>query len=779
MSLFKKVSMKTCVLMLSTILVLATIVTSVTVFAKSSNNRIQNVILMIPDGMSLSATTLARFMQPDDPNVDEDKQTFTGRRRLAMDEHVQGLMRTAWHAGPITDSAPAATAMATGHKTNNLRIGVDSNDDPRATVMQAAKSIGMSTGLVMTSEFMHATPAAFMAHDSARFNYESLARQILAGRPNVVLGSGSAQVRSHNVFQTGLPESVYVSSRQARVIIADEDIAFDAEGYTILENIRHAPSSQFPLGQPVRLMSPAPYNFTLDSRGGRITTNNTWMQNVSSEGYQVVRTRTQMNALRRPTSSNANDLRVWGDFNGGLTMLGENHRYMSYDIDRRLRPDLDEPSLADMTRTAIDLLRTNRNGFFLLVEASKIDWAAHSHDTVAMMGDILAFDAAFQVALDFAKSCGNTILISATDHATGGLTIGSSDLGFGAGIGGDGMGPWDFDEAPWSKFYPLRHAVTSTGRSTEAALQLFVHPNLEGSRRRVNFSGSGHNWNDFASNHDDVMRAYGINIDFYDKMAEKTNQDIAEYLVENNIIDTVGQIRHVHSLIEGFRDAHRQPIPVLDAQGLRGNGMMNLSTAELMNAQRRLANIMNQIVYISWSTNWHAGDDVPFYMYAPRGFSHTELLGRRGNHIDNTDIAIIIANALRVCLQNLTDNLFVHVYDGSLEESHTSIRSGITVTMVENSGIFQSNIGREGVPDANNSSGWVHVTFELRRGNNVIRVTSNTNYFVLNDKRIQLYQGVIIYIFTRPQFENSAPFGGINEDTGKLFVPKQVIRALG
>jgi len=698
---------------------------------------------MVPDGMSVAAATLARFMQPDNPNDPEEDWTFTGERRLAMDDHIQGLVRTAWAGGPITDSAPAATAMATGHTSNNMRIGLDRNDDPRATVMQAAQTLGMSTGVVMTSEFMHATPAAFLAHDVARFNYESLARQMLANRPNVVLGTGSAQVRSFNVHRRGLPEG-----------LTDADVWND-NGY-----LRRNSDN-------LRVVDPQGY--TLDSRRSRIITENTWMQNVSSEGYQIVRTRTQMNRLLRPTSSNAQDLRVWGDFNGGLTMLGENYRFLSYDIDRQHRPDLDEPSLADMTRVAIDLLSSNRNGFMLVVEGSKVDWAAHAHDAVALMGDVLAFDRAFQVALDFAKRCGNTIVIVASDHSTGGLAIGSSDLSFDAGQEQAGNAPWTFDEAPWEFLYPLRRAVTQGGRSSESAIQHFVL-----GRKQV-VHPSSPNPIDWSSNHNQVLALYGIDYDFYDTLMLLSTEDLNAldgYLRETHRT-TPNQVRRVHQLIENFRTAHSIEV-VSDQPGqehLRGNGMAFLSTANLQNARRMLGAIMNQISYITFSNDWHTGEDVPFYMFAPRGFSHQELLNRNTNHINNTDIAVIIANALQVCLETLTDRLFVEVFNNG-----ESMIPGVEVTITD--ARFQSNLTREGNPDVNNSSGWVEVDFKITRGSQVITLTSNMGHFYRDETRMDFDFGVNLYIITKPQFQQTSPFGGINQNTGRLFVPRELLEVL-
>jgi alkaline phosphatase len=96
---------------------------------------------------------------------------------------------------------------------------------------------------------------------------------------------------------------------------------------------------------------------------------------------------------------------------------------MPYDLDR------DEklyPSLAEMTAKAIEKLSKNKNGFFLMVEGSKIDWAAHANDPAAMITDMLAFDEAFGVAVDFAKKDGETVVIAVPDHGNSGISIGAA-----------------------------------------------------------------------------------------------------------------------------------------------------------------------------------------------------------------------------------------------------------------------------------------------------------------------------------------------------------------
>jgi len=93
---------------------------------------------------------------------------------------------------------------------------------------------------------------------------------------------------------------------------------------------------------------------------------------------------------------------------------------MPYEIDRKAN----ELSLADFTKKGIELLN-NPNGFFMMVEGGKVDWACHANDAGAAIYDVLALDAAIRVALDFAKNHpSDTLIIVTGDHETGGLTIG-------------------------------------------------------------------------------------------------------------------------------------------------------------------------------------------------------------------------------------------------------------------------------------------------------------------------------------------------------------------
>ena len=74
-------------------------------------------------------------------------------------------------------------------------------------------------------------------------------------------------------------------------------------------------------------------------------------------------------------------------------------------------------------KTALKTLDSAENGFFLMVEGSQIDFACHGNDSTWMMDEMLDFDYAIKVALDYAKEKGNTLVVVTADHETGGLTL--------------------------------------------------------------------------------------------------------------------------------------------------------------------------------------------------------------------------------------------------------------------------------------------------------------------------------------------------------------------
>ncbi len=329
------------------------------------NNKVKNVILLIPDGMSTDAVTLSRW--------------YNGGKELNLDSMACGLVRTYSADAPIADSAPAGTAMATGFKSHTGFVGVlpdentmpglkpiNKNDSrrPVATILEAAKLSGKSTGIIATSEIMHATPADFTAHDISRKNYDSLSEQQVYQELDVVMGAGSQY-------------------------------------------------------------------FTEEKRGDKEN-----LISVIKENYQYVTSPEELNNIKTG--------KLWAMFAPSA---------LAYDFDREHSK---EPSLAEMTAKAIELLSKDKDGFFLMVEGSKVDWAAHANDPIGIISDVLSFDKAVGKALEFAKKDGNTLVISATDHGNSGISIGSSNTNS------------NYDKTPLAAYIDPLKKASLTGEGIES-----------------------------------------------------------------------------------------------------------------------------------------------------------------------------------------------------------------------------------------------------------------------------------------------------------------------
>lgn len=334
--------------------------------AAQPNANIKNVIVLIADGMSVDGVTLTRWYN----SYDAATEKVDTNVKMALDEMASGLVRTWWLnqgvVGAITDSAPAGTALATGIKTNNKFLGVTDNKLPLATILEAAKLAGKSTGLISTSQVMHATPAAYSSHYPDRSKEYIIAEQQVYNNIDVVFGGGSGRLSSR-------PDN---------------------------ENL---------------------------------------VDVLKDRGYNYVTASEELAGLSGKT---------WGMFAKAA---------MSYEMDRKENTPK-EPSLAEMTASALNILSKNDKGFFIMIEGSKVDWAAHANDPIGLISDINAFDAAVKVALDFAKSNNNTMVIAITDHGNGGVSIGNAET----------TGTYDKD--PVTKFVAPLKKATLTGEGIEAKL---------------------------------------------------------------------------------------------------------------------------------------------------------------------------------------------------------------------------------------------------------------------------------------------------------------------
>lgn len=173
-----------------------------------SQEKIKNVIVMIPDGCSISLVSLSRYYEQwrtGDPNFS-----------LAIDPYFCGLVRSTCSNAPIGDSAPTGSCYFNGQPAQKGNIGIypqktdqdlyeiDSSRAyfPLATLMEVAKLEGKSTGIVATSQFTHATPASTSAHYYDRNAEEIIAKQMVYNHIDVVLAGGTKYLQPHIEYLT-------------------------------------------------------------------------------------------------------------------------------------------------------------------------------------------------------------------------------------------------------------------------------------------------------------------------------------------------------------------------------------------------------------------------------------------------------------------------------------------------------------------------------------------------------------------------------------------------
>lgn len=146
---------------------------------------------------------------------------------------------------------------------------------------------------------------------------------------------------------------------------------------------------------------------TKDEKGKR--TDKNLLPEFKAKGYTIVKTAKELQSL---TSKNSK----------ALGLFGSSH--VSYVPDRTS----EIPNLAEMTSKALDILSTNKDGFAIMIEGGRIDHAGHANDLPTLVQEALDFDAAFKVAIDFAKKNGNTSVVVTADHETGGLSLSRDNI---------------------------------------------------------------------------------------------------------------------------------------------------------------------------------------------------------------------------------------------------------------------------------------------------------------------------------------------------------------
>ena len=137
----------------------------------------KNVILMIGSGMSPSHVKAASVKLGNDLNI--DRLQYTGTLEVANSDNA------------IADPASAATALSSGKRTTNFRLGVDANDNEALLLTEALQAAGKKVGIITDKNLNDATPAAFSVHNTLKSDYYGIARQQIASGLDLFLGGGS------------------------------------------------------------------------------------------------------------------------------------------------------------------------------------------------------------------------------------------------------------------------------------------------------------------------------------------------------------------------------------------------------------------------------------------------------------------------------------------------------------------------------------------------------------------------------------------------------------
>lgn len=215
--------------------------------------------------------------------------------------------------------------------------------------------------------------------------------------------------------------SVDVRKEPVKTVLEHAQELGKATGLVSTTRLTHATPACFAAHNPVRdneteiavdilnhnvdvLLAGGRQMFLPVNAGGKRTDGLDLIAKAKSQGYTYVENRDALNAVT-----------------GGKVLGLFKNSHLSFDIDR---DPAKEPGLPEMARKAIELLSSDPDGFFLMIEGGRIDQGAHGHDAATMVRETLAFDEAIGVALDFALRNSDTLVIVTADHQTGGLSVG-------------------------------------------------------------------------------------------------------------------------------------------------------------------------------------------------------------------------------------------------------------------------------------------------------------------------------------------------------------------
>lgn len=286
-----------------------------------------------------------------------------------------------------TDSAASATAMATGVKTYNGALGVDSTKNNLKNIIERLEQLDKATGVVTTVPFSHATPAGFVVHNEERNHYVEIARDmILNSSLEVIMGAGhpyydeSGQPKSRGSFK-------YVGGEEIWTQLVNGKAGSDADGDGI------------------------------------------------SDPWTLIESRQDFQKLM----SGAAPKRVIGIARVASTLQQE--RAGDNKANPFVVPFIETvPTLAEMTKAALNILDDDPDGFFVMIEGGAVDWAGHDNQSGRIIEEEIDFNRAVEAVVYWLEENSNwdeTLVIVTGDHETGYLNSVNS------GIGVDGKPFWN------------------------------------------------------------------------------------------------------------------------------------------------------------------------------------------------------------------------------------------------------------------------------------------------------------------------------------------------
>ncbi|MBU0972301.1 MAG: alkaline phosphatase [Proteobacteria bacterium] len=319
----------------------------------------RNVILIIGDGMGPEQVGfLLTYARQAPQSVIKDRITCFDR--MMEKNGSLGVSLTYAHNVLVPDSAASGSQLATGRFSGSEMIGLDYNGDPVITVLERAVQGGKSVGLVTDTRITHATPAAFAAHQAHRGMETAAAVEMLAAGPDVLLGGG---------LDAWIPEEANTKDSQVR---------------GELEKLTQG-------AVPIRSRRKDSQNLLASAR---------------EKGYNLAFNRSQMEAATG---------KLLGLFSDSAL---PNAIAVANTLDD---PKRSIPTLKEMSAKAIEILSQNEQGFFLMIEAGQIDWAAHSNDTGLMLHELFRLNETVNHVLNWAENREDTLIILTADHTTGGF----------------------------------------------------------------------------------------------------------------------------------------------------------------------------------------------------------------------------------------------------------------------------------------------------------------------------------------------------------------------